>query len=164
MGNSTNPGTVGLDPEQNIKTAVTLPKDQAWQYLCRTLAEVKQFKQELAHQPALQESGRYPAMAAIYGKSIPTVSRAGVKGRQGIKCADAYDDLAFASGDGVVLARAAQLPEGYRPSRGGVVSSDRGHISLLTDLEAVGKCLNAVRAERVGSGATAATRGASAAV
>ena len=56
--------------------------------------------------------------------------------------------MAFASGDGVVLARAAMLPEGYVVARGGVVSSERGHVTLLGDLEAVGRCLNAVRVER----------------
>lgn len=62
-------------------------------------------------------------------------------GRDGIRRADAYDDLAFASGDGVVLARASMLPEGYSVVRGGYVSSERGHVTLLGDLEAVGKCL-----------------------
>jgi hypothetical protein len=37
--------------------------------------------------------------------------------------------------------------------RGGVVSSDRGHITLLGDLEAVGRCLHAVmKARRNGIG------------
>ncbi|KAK4936901.1 hypothetical protein LTR28_010017, partial [Elasticomyces elasticus] len=56
--------------------------------------------------------------------------------------------LAFASGDGVVLARAAMLPPGYRLSQGGIVSSERGHVTLLGDLEAVGRCLNALAAAR----------------
>ena len=75
---------------------------------------------------------------------MPTVIGAKVDGREGIKHADAYDELAFASGDGVVLARAAMVPEGYRVARGGVASSERGHVTLLGDLEAVGKCLNAI--------------------
>lgn len=70
-----------------------------------------------------------------------------------MKHADAYDELAFASGDGVVLAKAAMVPEGYKVARGGVVSSERGHVTLLGDLEAVGKCLNAIgRARRKGVG------------
>ena len=71
-----------------------------------------------------------------------------VAGRDAICRADAYDELAFASGDGVVLARAAMLPEGYQVVRGGMVNSERGHISLLGDLEAVGRCLTAVLAAR----------------
>lgn len=70
-----------------------------------------------------------------------------------MKHADSYDELAFASGDGVVLAKAAMAPDGYKMARGGVVSSERGHVTLLGDLEAVGKCLTAVaRAHRRGVG------------
>jgi len=71
-----------------------------------------------------------------------------VKDRESIKYANAYDELAFASGDGVVLARAAQIPEGYNVVKGGVVSSERRHISLFGDLEAVGRCLNAIYSDR----------------
>lgn len=38
--------------------------------------------------------------------------------------------------------------EGYSVVRGGVVSSDRGHVTLLGDLEAVGRCLVAVLGAR----------------
>lgn len=70
-----------------------------------------------------------------------------------MKHADSYDELAFASGDGVVLAKAAMAPEGYKVARGGVISSERGHVTLLGDMEAVGKCLNAIiRARKRGVG------------
>ena len=138
-------------PSQNLATptsasspAISLPHDAAIKYLTRTLAEVKAFKQELAFQPALGESNAYPPASVIFGKATPTVYGAKVVGRDGIRRTDAYDDLAFASGDGVVLARAAMLPEGYSVVRGGMVSSERGHVTLLGDLEAVGKCLVAV--------------------
>jgi len=92
-------------------------------------------------------------LAVLYGKSEPTVSAALVDGYEGIARQDAYDNLLFASGDGVVLAREAMLPEGYKAAKGGVVGSDRGHITLLGDLEAVGKCLVAVlKARRRGVG------------
>ena len=117
-------------------------------YLARTLADVKRFKQELAFNPAHAAANAYPPVAVIYGKSTPTVYGAKVEGRDGIRHADAYDELAFASGDGVVLARAAMVPEGYSVVRGGVVSSDRGHVTLLGDLEAVGRCLAAVAGGR----------------
>ncbi|MBE7180118.1 MAG: hypothetical protein INR71_02735 [Terriglobus roseus] len=109
----------------------------------------------MAFRPDLDAANLYPPAAVIYGKSTPTVYGARVHGREGIKHADAYDDLAFASGDGVVLARAAMLPQGYVPVRGGVVSSERGHVTLLGDLEAVGKCLCALgkaHARGVGGG------------
>lgn len=128
----------------SVRTAVTLPRDQAFEYLTRTLAGVKKFKEELAFRPEHHAANIYPPISAIYGKSVPTVIGAKVDGREGIKHADAYDELAFASGDGVVLARAAMVPEGYHVARGGVASSERGHVTLLGDLEAVGKCLNAV--------------------
>jgi hypothetical protein len=138
--------------EANPATAVTIPYDKAVEYLARTLAEVKTFKQELAHNPAHTASNAYPPVALIYGKSTPTVVGAKVESREAIKRADVYDELAFGSGDGVVLARAAMVPEGYSVVRGGVVSSDRGHVTLLGDLEAVGRCLHAVIQAR-GSGA-----------
>ncbi|KAK5128889.1 hypothetical protein LTR85_000222 [Meristemomyces frigidus] len=132
------------DTSSSVRTAVTIPREEAIAYLTRTLAKVKSFKQELAFNNAHAEENEYPPVAVIYGKSTPTVYGARVNGREGIKHADAYDELAFASGDGVVLARAAMVPEGYTTARGGIVSSDRGHVTLLGDLEAVGKCLNSV--------------------
>ncbi|OAL56415.1 hypothetical protein IQ07DRAFT_495896 [Pyrenochaeta sp. DS3sAY3a] len=139
--------------EPNPASDVTIPYDKAIEYLSRTLAEVKAFKLELAHIPAHTQSNSYPPIALIYGKSTPTVYGAKVESREAIKRADVYDELAFASGDGVVLARAAMVPEGYSVVRGGVVSSDRGHVTLLGDLEAVGRCLHAViQARRNGVG------------
>ncbi|KAL1584649.1 hypothetical protein WHR41_06843 [Cladosporium halotolerans] len=136
------------DPEQgqapSISTAVTLPREKALEYLTRTLASVKTFKQALAHHAPHTASNAYPPTAVVYGRNTPTVYGARVSGREGIKHADAYDALAFASGDGVVLAKAAMVPEGYRVVRGGVVSSERGHVTLLGDLEAMGRCLNAI--------------------
>lgn len=130
--------------QSNPATTVTITKDTAIAYLTRTLAETKAFKLALAHRPEHTTSNTYPPIALIYGKSTPTVYGAKVESRDTIKRADAYDELAFASGDGVVLARAAMVPHGYSVVRGGIVSSDRGHVTLLGDLEAVGRCLSAV--------------------
>ena len=130
--------------EMTPRTAVTIPRDAAIAYLTRTLATVKKWKQELEYNPAHDAANAYPPTAVIYGKSVPTVVGAKVDGIDAVKRADCYDELAFASGDGVVLAKASMVPKGYRTVRGGVVSSDRGHITLLGDLEAVGKCLNAI--------------------
>ncbi|KAF2843771.1 hypothetical protein M501DRAFT_924187 [Patellaria atrata CBS 101060] len=152
MGGSSNHNPVeqGQSTNTSISTTVTIPRDAALAYLTRTLAEIKRFKEELAFLPHLAEQNLYPPIAVIYGKSVPTVYGAKVDGREGIKRADAYDELAFASGDGVVLARAAMVPEGYPVVRGGVVSSDRGHVTLLGDLEAVGRCLGVVVGVRKG--------------
>ncbi|KAH7401227.1 hypothetical protein BKA66DRAFT_405264 [Pyrenochaeta sp. MPI-SDFR-AT-0127] len=157
--------TAGMEPQMgqghqmetsnppNPATAVTIPYDKAIEYLTRTLAETKAFKQELAHIPAHTAANSYPPIALIYGKSTPTVYGAKVESREVINRADVYDELAFASGDGVVLAKAAMVPDGYSVVKGGVVSSDRGHVTLLGDLEAVGRCLHAViQARRNGVG------------
>ncbi|PLB54220.1 hypothetical protein P170DRAFT_373000 [Aspergillus steynii IBT 23096] len=152
-------GVVGptshLRGSSNVKatTAVTLPRAAAFSYLERTLAEVLRFKQELAFSPSHHSSNRYPPFAVIYGKSVPTVYGARVWSREQIKCQDAYDDLAFAAGDGVCLASAAMLPPGYRIIKDGLVKSDRGHVGLMGDLEGVGQCLQAlVRGRREGVG------------
>ena len=137
-------------PNNSPSTTVTIPHDKAVAYLARTLAEIKQFKLELAHRPEHTVANKYPPIALIYGKSTPTVYGAKVESREAIKRGDAYDELAFASGDGVVLAKAAMVPEGYSVVRGGVVASERGHVTLLGDLEAVGRCLYHVIAARKG--------------
>ncbi|KAI0851853.1 hypothetical protein F5Y00DRAFT_251624 [Daldinia vernicosa] len=122
-------------------------------YLTRTLAEIKRFRAETQHRPEHTQANAYPPLAVIYGKDVPTVWAASVTSREAIACADAYDDLVFRSGDGVVLAREAMLPEGYELVRDGQVSTDRGHITMLGDLDAVGKALLAViRGRRKGIG------------
>ncbi|KAI9672284.1 MAG: hypothetical protein M1831_002099 [Alyxoria varia] len=148
MSKSTDPKLLGENPEMEASTSVSISKEEAIKYLHWVLPEIKRFKEELAFDPGMEAKGLYPPTALIYGKSVPTVYGAHVANPERIKGADAYDDLLFASGDGVVLARAAQLPDGYRVAKGGCISSDRGHISLLGDLEAVGQCLNAITLER----------------
>ncbi|EMR70234.1 hypothetical protein UCREL1_2715 [Eutypa lata UCREL1] len=114
------------------------------EYLTRTLADTKRFRAEAAHRPEHTSANAYPPLAVIYGKDVPTVAAAHVACREAIACADVYDNLVFQSGDGVVLAREAQLPPGYDVVRGGRVNTDRGHITILGDLEAVGRALRAV--------------------
>ena len=144
-------------PRQPVKapTISTLPRDEAMTYLERTLDEVRQFKQELAFNPSHQSENRYPPFSVIFGKSVPTVYGARVWSKEQIKHADAYDDLAFAAGDGVCLASAAMLPPGYRIIKDGLVKSERGHVGLLGDLDGVGECLKAMvwgRRQGVGLG------------
>ena len=136
-------------PSQQLSTSSTIPLPIALAYLERTLASTLAFKQELAFQPQHASANTYPPISIIYSTSTPTVYGARVLGRDGIKRADAYDNLVFASGDGVVLARAAMVPKGYKVVEGGRVRTERGHVGLLGDLEAVGKCLVAVRKGRM---------------
>jgi hypothetical protein len=144
MAGNSNPVSIGQSTNTSVSTAVTIPRDKAMAYLRRTLAETKKFKEELHFNPELGVNNRYPPLAVIYGKSIPTVFGAKVDGREAIACADSYDNLAFASGDGVCLAREAMLPGGYKAVYGGRISSDRGHVTLLGDLNAVGRAIEAV--------------------
>ena len=128
----------------DIATACTIPRPAAMEYLTRTLHEMRNFKEELRFKEDLQRSNCYPPAAVLYGRTLPTVYGAKVASREAIKQLDAYDRLAFGTGDGVVLSRAAMLPEGYKVVKDGLVSSDRGHVGLLGDLEGVGACLTAV--------------------
>jgi hypothetical protein len=144
MDNNSNPVNRGYSTNTSVSTAVTLPREKAIAYLKRTLAETKEFKQELHFRPEISEANRYPPLAVIYGKSIPTCCGAKVDGWEGIPCSDSYDNLAFASGDGVCLAKEAMLPEGYKAAFGGRIRSDRGHVTLLGDLNAVGRAIEAV--------------------
>ena len=139
----------------SIATICTIPLPKAKAYLTRMLGEVLAFKQALVHKSELQKQNLYPPLALMFGDTVPTVYGARVSSREAIKYADAFDDLAFAAGDGVVLASAAQLPDGYRCVKGGRVKSDRGHVGLLGDLEGVGQALGAVvegRARGIGMG------------
>lgn len=152
-----NPDLQNLDMQMNASRpkasskppqTSTIPKPLAINYLRRTLAETLAFKQALAFKPEHASANTYPPLAVLYGSSIPTVKAARVAGRDGIKRADAYDNLTFASGDGVVLAKAAMLPRGYVVIDRGRVRTERGHVGLLGDLEGVGRCLLAVRRGR----------------
>lgn len=125
-------------------TQSTIPLRKAKSYLKRTLADTVRFKAELQFNDQHGQSNLYPPLSVLYSTSVPTVYRARVVSREAIKCSDAYDNLAFASGDGVCLARAAMLPNGYKYVPGGKVRTERGHVGLLGDLEAVGKCLLSV--------------------
>ncbi|KAI0455212.1 hypothetical protein F5B21DRAFT_472367 [Xylaria acuta] len=128
-------------------------RDRNMAYLTRTLAEIKRFRAETYYRPQHTQTNSYPPLAVMYGKDTPTVWAAHVSSREAIACTDAYDDLVFRSGDGVVLAKEAMLPEGYELVRGGRISTDRGHITILGDLESVGRALQAViRGRRKGIG------------
>ncbi|KAL8894978.1 MAG: hypothetical protein Q9192_003921 [Flavoplaca navasiana] len=132
---SSNPST---EPQS------TIPIGEAEEYLGRTLATTVCFKDELKFNLSHAQENRYPPLSVLYGTSVPTVYRARVASPAAIRCRDAFDDLAFASGDGVCLARAAMLPAGYSCTTGGKVRTERGHVGLLGDLEGIGKCLVSV--------------------
>lgn len=150
MGSSSSNAT-----RETVATMCTIPRAEAVDYLDRTLKSVRQFKHEMAFNPLHQAADIYPPIAVLYCNSVPTVFGARVDSREAIKGPDAYENLAFAAGDGIVLSKSARPPEGYKVVRGGLVRSERGHIGLLGDLDAVGKCLQAIvdaRRRGVGTG------------
>ena len=138
----------------------TIPLPDALAYLKRTLDQTIAFKSELAYHADHASENRYPPLAILYATNTPTVAAARVASRDGIRCTDAYDDLQFASGDGVCLARAAMLPPGYVCAKGGKVKTERGHVRILGDLEGVGKLVVAVmEGRRKGTGLGVASEG-----
>lgn len=153
MNDIANPtGTHAVDPQMSTPSSVsanngpqsTIPLPYAIAYLKRTLDATLAFKAELAPNLIYAATNAYPPLAILYANNTPTVSAARVASREAIRRADAYDDLQFGSGDGVCLARAAMLPDGFSCVKGGRVRTERGHVGLLGDLEAVGKCLLAL--------------------
>ncbi|OAQ68175.1 phosphatidylcholine-sterol O-acyltransferase-like protein [Pochonia chlamydosporia 170] len=140
-------------PPSGAAETFTPDQERYLEYLRRTLAATRKFRSELAHSESHEMSNAYPPHAVLYGKAIPTVYAAQVAGREAIPCSDAYDDLIFRPGDGVVLAREAMIPEGYSIVRSGRVSTERGHLTMLGDLPAVARALEAlVRGRRKGIG------------
>ena len=146
--NLANDIQMGEQPSSSNATKVTIPLPEAQAYLERTLDETLCFKKETYFKPELEEANLYPAISILYSIDTPSPSGCLVAGREGIRLKDAYKKLVFGSGDGVVLARAAMAPEGYRVVRGGKVKTNRGHVALLGDLEAVGRCLIALQKGR----------------
>lgn len=74
-GNIATNGTAndGDDEEYqapSVRTAVTLPREEAIAYLTRTLATVKKFKEELVFDVKHDTANLYPPIAVIYGKYI----------------------------------------------------------------------------------------------
>lgn len=144
QSDATPPSSDSPTTTPSVSMTVTLPRAAAIAYLARILPVIKQFKLELAHRPDTQVANQYPPLAIIYAKNTPTVCAAKVDDRDAIPCADVYNNLAFASGDGVCLAKDAQLPYGYRYVLNGRIRTERGHVTMLGDLEAVGRALEAV--------------------
>jgi pimeloyl-ACP methyl ester carboxylesterase len=115
-----------------------MSSEQALEYLDRTLQRTKKFLLELKPKDGVQ----YPPLAILYGSTLPTLKGAKVNGLQGIKDGD-YDHLIFGAGDGVVY-RKSLMPEQYGFKVAAKVPSSCSHVTLLTDIEAVGRALEAL--------------------
>ena len=130
--------------------------EQAYDYLARTLAKVKQFILALDYNPDLEP--HYPPMAIVYGNTVPSVRGSHVSSEEDIKDGNYYNFF-YGHGDGVVHQKWL-MPErkGFEyydvdTGKGQIVgkfSSQAGHVNLMTDLKAMGEALNAVyEAEKV---------------
>ncbi|GMM55653.1 hypothetical protein DAKH74_022690 [Maudiozyma humilis] len=109
--------------------------EDSYDYLTRTLAKAKKFKESLDYDPTQE----YPPLVTVYGNRVPTVRGCKVAGIPGIINGE-YDDFYYGAGDGVVHHSWA-LP-GVRgfPVVAKIVS-ETGHVSLMTDFESMSKAL-----------------------
>ena len=143
----------GIQMSPNSKSSdeqkITIPLPVALNYLKPTLDQTLAFKKETYFRPELEEANLYPPISILYSTDTPTPFAAKVAGRNAIRHKDAYERLIYHSGAGVVLARAAMAPEGYKVVRHGKIRTNRGHVGLLGDLEAIGRCLSAVQRGKV---------------
>ncbi|KAK9449247.1 uncharacterized protein V1518DRAFT_373988 [Limtongia smithiae] len=120
----------------------TLDFTEATMYLQHTLDITKAFQEHLR----FDSTKVYPPLAVVYGSNVPTVCGARVNGEHDIFRGD-YDDMRFAAGDGVVVAKNLMPPDGFKLEA--KLVSDRGHVGLLSDLTTIGKALTAILDEEV---------------
>lgn len=116
---------------------------QAYDYLKRTLARTAAFREALTYNPELAD--RYPPLAMVYGNQVPLLRHSWIDSPQDIKDGKYYD-FAYGVGDGVINARWL-MPERAGFSVVSKVASAKGHVSLLTDLPAVGEAIRAILVE-----------------
>lgn len=117
-----------------------LPFDVAVNYLDRTLKRAKKFHEELEYKAELKD--RYPPMVVICGYSVPTLHSAKVSGPEEIKAGN-FNDLSFGPGDGVVYFKSL-MPEAKGFEIEEKILTQKGHVSLLSDLTAMGRALSAL--------------------
>ena len=136
--------TLTQDPQLRRKSDTFLSSktgieyDDAIEYLGRNLKRTKAFLERQDFDP----SKRYPPLAVVYGNSLPTVRGARVKGVQGIKDVDSRG-LIYGPGDGAVYHKSLMpVHRGFKVVA--KIATDRPHVSLMSDMDAVGKALRAI--------------------
>lgn len=102
-------------------------------YLERTLKSTKKYLESLEYRP----NKEYPPLAIVYGNKVPTIRGCKVNGIEGIRDGQ-YDDFYYGPGDGVVHYKWL-LPERRGFPVVAKIASDTGHVSLMTDLDAIAK-------------------------
>ncbi|KAI5962905.1 hypothetical protein KGF57_001345 [Candida theae] len=123
---------------------------ESYRYLSETLESTKKYVLSLEHDPKL--AAEYPPMAMVYGNRIPSVRGSLVRSRQDIKDGNYYEFF-YGHGDGVIHQKWL-MPEKkgftfYDKHTGtgeivGKFASEAAHVGLMTDLDTMGKALNAV--------------------
>ena len=149
---------------------------EAWAYLERTLGEVREFHATLARGFDVARRGAYPPLALLTSGRTPSVRGAVVDSADAIRAGD-YSRMSYAPGDGIITRRSATTlpgnwgdllvhrdelaPVGHahkldrRPVRidgTGIVESPHRHVTLLSDVDAVGKCLEIIRRANISRG------------
>jgi hypothetical protein len=112
-------------------------RELAIEYLKRTLEETRKYRQELFAEP----KAPMPPISLVYAVNTPTVRGALVESKDDIKTGNWWN-FSYGPGDGVVLAKAAQLPPGFHAVAR--VKTHRGHIQIMSDLKAMGAAIEAV--------------------
>ncbi|CAL9728664.1 hypothetical protein MOUN0_E03004 [Monosporozyma unispora] len=112
-------------------------------YLERTLKRTKEYLDSLDYRP----NKEYPPLAIVYGNKVPTVRGCKVNGVKDIQDGQ-YGDFYYGPGDGVVHYKWL-LPERRGFPVVCKVASQTGHVSLMTDLDAIAKAfISVVDAEK----------------
>lgn len=152
----TQPNPMGSSGSPKADDDYAISFDQAYTYLAETLANTKKFIEGLDYRPELES--KYPPMAIVYGNTVPSVRGSNVLSPQDI-VEGRYWDFFYGHGDGVVHQKWL-MPErkGFEvfdedTGKGQIVgkfATKCGHVDLMTDLDVMGKALNAVyQAEKI---------------
>lgn len=128
----------------------SLSFSEAYEYLAETLKRTKKFVLGLDYNPEL--ASEYPPLAMVYGNTVPSIRGSYVKSSQEIMDGSYYEFF-YGRGDGVVHQRWL-MPEDkgferHDPKTGtghivGKFASNRGHVDLMTDHEAMAEALSAI--------------------
>ncbi|ODV80577.1 uncharacterized protein CANTADRAFT_47907 [Suhomyces tanzawaensis NRRL Y-17324] len=136
--------------EDEVEEHFSFTFTEAYNYLADTLKRAKAYILSLDYIEELETE--YPPLAMVYGNKVPSVRGSNVRDRQDIKDGNYYSFF-YGHGDGVVHQRWL-MPQrkGFdfyddETGRGQIVgkfASERGHVNLMTDFNAMGKALSAV--------------------
>ncbi|VVT55841.1 uncharacterized protein SAPINGB_P004765 [Magnusiomyces paraingens] len=114
--------------------------DDAVRYLDRTLKRTKKFLKELEFEES--KAHLYPPLACLYSYCVPTLKGALVDSKEDIST-DTYENFLFGPGDGVVYYKWV-MPEPMGFEVVAKIPTENGHVSLLTDVDAVLRALDAI--------------------